>query len=139
MLDHNPAALALYQHGGFEPAGAPAAWKRAQPQAPANGERGRDDTVTALDLNAEPGASHDPAAIARLARTPPTCWQREPAGVAAAAPFATVLVGPPAAPAAYAFVGRSGARTIVLDAGANEPAAGAALLAALDGAFRPAS
>ncbi len=120
MLERNAAAIALYERGGFAAVGELIVWKRAPLSV---------DTAAADDR----ARWYDVTEIARIARHPSTCWQREPPGVAAASPIEAILVD-----GAYAFLRRSAARTSILDAGARDAAAATALLAALD-ARLPAS
>jgi ribosomal protein S18 acetylase RimI-like enzyme len=121
VLEHNHGAIRLYERGGFEQVDELVVWSR-EPR-PANG-RGADAGTSRHD---------DAALVDAIARVPSACWQREPRGVAAAAPFRTLLIGAPEAPDAYAFVRlRDGERATVLDAGARDAAAASALLAALD-------
>ena len=138
VLERNPAAIALYERCGFSPTGKLVVWKRA-PFAASEavladdiiGGRTRDgDGARACD--GDHARDYDVAAVARIARRPATCWQREPLSVAAAAPFAAILIGPAGAPDGYAFVRHAGGRTAVLDAGARDAQAAAAVLAALD-------
>jgi hypothetical protein len=128
VLRHNPAAIRLYERAGFGTVDELILWTRAPLAA------GKDlfGVRTGADADDGDGARDYAAAeIARVAR-PPASWQREPLSVAAASPLEAVSIGAPAAPAAYAFVRRAGARSGVLDAGARDAASAAALLAALD-------
>lgn len=131
VLERNAAAIALYERGGFAAAGELIVWKRA-PSSAADGDAER---AFGGHVAWETARAFDPAEVARTARDPATCWQREPPGVAAASPIEALLVrasDAPEAPAAYAFVRRTAARTALLDAGARDAASAAALLAALD-------
>jgi GNAT superfamily N-acetyltransferase len=114
VLGRNAAAIALYERGGFATVGELIVWKRAPLSV---------DTAAADDR----ARWYDVTEIARIARCPPTCWQREPPGVAAASPIEAIVAG-----RAYAFFRRSTGRTSILDAGARDAAAATALLAALD-------
>jgi GNAT superfamily N-acetyltransferase len=155
VLERNAAAIELYERGGFATIGELIVWKRAPLSIVAGDAAG---VFAAGDADGvfvsgrdgggqvtwETARRFDSAEVARLARHPPTCWQREPPGVAAASPIEAVLVrasdAPDAVsasggidtPAAYAFVRRTAARTALLDAGARDTASAAALLAALD-------
>jgi ribosomal protein S18 acetylase RimI-like enzyme len=120
VLVHNVQAIRLYEHAGFERIDEVVVWTREPLRAPAE-----DDEAPVL-------RAYGAAEIAALARTPASCWQREPESVAAAAPFETVVVGAAESPDAIAFVLR-GERASVIDARARDAAAAAALLAALDG------
>jgi GNAT superfamily N-acetyltransferase len=122
VLAHNDAAVRLYERGGFAHAGDVVVWTRA-PVAPLPRRAASEAQVSDL------------AAVTVIARKPPTCWQREPPGVAAAAPFETIVVGVAERPEAYAFVRRNGTDAGVLDAGAAHAASARALLDALDAAF----
>jgi GNAT superfamily N-acetyltransferase len=119
VMTHNTPAVRLYERAGFEPIDDLVAWTRA-PLRPAD-EADPEPVMRAFDA----------AAITALARTPASCWQREPESVAAAAPFEALFTGSPEAPDAYAFV-RRGERASIVDARAHDSAAAAALLAALD-------
>ena len=119
VMTHNTPAVRLYERAGFEPIDDLVAWTRA-PLRPAD-EADPEPVMRAFDA----------AAITALARTPASCWQREPESVAAAAPFDALFIGSPDAPDAYAFV-RPGERASIVDARAHDAAAAAALLAALD-------
>jgi ribosomal protein S18 acetylase RimI-like enzyme len=118
VLAQNAAAIAVYRKGGFETIGELAVWSR-DPLAPAA-------------PRAVAPRSFSVGEVASVARVPSTCWQREPRSVAAWSPAELVLAGPAAEPAAYAFVGRTGARATVLDAGARDAAAAEVLLVELD-------
>ena len=123
VLENNPAAIRLYERGGFEQTGELIVWARGPLHAAGTATR---DVM----LDREP---RDLAAIASIARTPATCWQREPPSVATAPAFETIVVGQPAGPDAYAFLRRRGsAGDVLLDAGARDAAGAAALLDALD-------
>ncbi len=144
VLQRNAAAVRLYERGGFATVGELVVWKRA----PLSAVGGDGDPFAAADGGGqvawESARAFDPAEVARIARDPATCWQREPPGVAAASPVEAVLVrasdasgtvsasGGSDAAAAYAFVRHTTARTALLDAGARDAASAAALLAALD-------
>jgi GNAT superfamily N-acetyltransferase len=132
VLERNAAAIGLYERGGFTTVGELIVWKRA-PLSAAGTESVADEDAPAVTnavvADDEP-RSYDAAAVARIARHPATCWQREPPGVAAASPVEAILVE-----GAYAFVRRTAARTVLLDAGARDDRAAAALLAALDARF----
>ncbi len=132
VLERNGAAIGLYERGGFDTIGELIVWKRAPVPADGTGSAVDGNAPSVADGAAADGEprSYDAADVARIARRPSTCWQREPPGVAAAAPFEAVLVED-----AYAFVRRTAARTALLDAGARDDRAAAALLAALDARF----
>jgi ribosomal protein S18 acetylase RimI-like enzyme len=66
-------------------------------------------------------------AILRVARSPSTCWQREPRGVARARKLALVQCK-----GAYAFVRLRDDNAVLLDAGAEDERAARALVAELD-------
>jgi len=119
VLKHNAPAVRLYERAGFETVDEVVVWTR-EPLRPA-GDRDGEPRVLAYDA----------AAVAALARTPPSCWQREPESVAAAAPFEAFFIGVPESPDAYAFV-RRGERASLVDARAHDAAAARALLSALD-------
>ena len=119
VLVHNAPAVRLYERAGFERIDEVVVWVREALRAPAESDR-------APVLRA-----YDAAALAALARTPASCWQREPESVGAAAPFETVVVGADESPDAYAFV-RRGERAGILDARAHDAVAASALVAALD-------
>ncbi|MBV9440464.1 MAG: GNAT family N-acetyltransferase [Candidatus Eremiobacteraeota bacterium] len=124
VLAHNNAAIRLYERGGFRRAGDLVVWTRAP--------------VAVLPWNPRAASKilvGDLAAVTAIARRPPTCWQREPTSVAAAAPFETVLLGAAEMPEAYAFVRRTRPDARVLDAGAGHAASARALLGALDAVF----
>jgi hypothetical protein len=74
ILAHNVAAAALYRAGGFETVDELVVWSR---KAVAMGTSYTDATSDEDDL-----------AVARIARRPSTCWQREPPSVAATRPRA---------------------------------------------------
>ncbi|MEA2664706.1 MAG: hypothetical protein QOI11_1650, partial [Candidatus Eremiobacteraeota bacterium] len=163
VLERNAAAIGLYERGGFATVGELIVWKRA-PLSIVAGDAGGvfaggdagDVFVSGRDGGGQviwdTARGFDSAEVARIARHPATCWQREPPGVAAASPIEAVTVGSPAdalgdeppvtedmraddarnAPPAYAFVQRTAARTALLDAGARDADAAAVLLAALD-------
>ena len=122
VLVHNQAAVDLYERAGFERIDELVVWTRTPMRPPAEND-------PAPELRA-----YDAAAVAALARTSASCWQREPESVAAAAPFETVLVGADASPDALAFV-RRGERASLVDARAHDAAAASALVAALDARF----
>ena len=123
VLEHNADAIRLYERGGFEQTGELIVWARGPLHAPGAALR-------EVTLERE---QRDLAAVRAIARRPPTCWQREPPSVAAAPAFETIVVGPRAAPSAYAFLRRRGpSGDVVLDAGASDAAGAAALLDALD-------
>ncbi len=125
VVEHNLAAIALYERGGFEQVGELVAWHREWRSVPGAGAKG---TISE--------APRDAAAVAAIARRPSTCWQREPRSVAAGAPFVTLTVGDEQDPGAYAFVRLGGPRgDALLDAGARDEPAAAALVAALDAQF----
>lgn len=119
VLVRNAPAIRLYERAGFRRIDDLVVWSREPLRAPAE-----EDAAPVL-------RAYDSAQIAALARTPASCWQREPASVAAAAPFEAVFAGAPESPDAFAFV-RRGERAALLDARAHDPAAASALLAALD-------
>ena len=119
VLTYNPRAIRLYERAGFARIDEVVVWVREPLFPPGAAE-------------AEPvRRAYDAAAVAALARTPASCWQREPQSVAAAAPFEALFVGAPELPDAFAFV-RRGERASLLDARAHDAAAAAALLSALD-------
>ena len=117
VLVRNAAAVALYRRGGFAVVDELVVWSRpplgAEPLHPAARVLAEDE-------------------IARIARVPAACWQREPASVAASSPCERVLIGGEDAPRAYAFVRRDVDRAALLDAGAGDEASAVALLDALD-------
>jgi GNAT superfamily N-acetyltransferase len=123
VLENNPAAIRLYERAGFEQIDELSVWRREWLSVPAREAVG---TVSEMP--------RDAVAVAALARSPATCWQREPRSVAAAAPFVTLTTGDDAA--AYAFVRPGATRAAaVLDAGARDEAAADALLSLLDARF----
>jgi ribosomal protein S18 acetylase RimI-like enzyme len=125
VLEHNLAAITLYEHGGFEQVGELVAWRRERRSVP---RTGADGTIST--------SPRDAAGVAATARRPSTCWQREPRSVAAAAPFVTLTIGDEWNPAAYAFVRIGGPRgDVLLDAGARDDSAAHALVDALDARF----
>jgi ribosomal protein S18 acetylase RimI-like enzyme len=119
VLTHNLSAIRLYERAGFTTIDELVVWTR-EPLRPA------DETDTEPVLRA-----YDAEAIAVLARTPASCWQREPESVAAGAPFEALFVGSRESPDAYAFVRRR-ERASLLDARAHDALSASALLAALD-------
>jgi hypothetical protein len=125
VLESNPAAIRIYERGGFEQIGELIVWRRewlSVPHADAEG------TVST--------APRDAASVAVLARSPATCWQREPPSVAAGAPFTTLTIGEEAEPSAYAFVRAGGPHgDVILDAGARDEASAGALFSLLDAKF----
>jgi len=123
VIAHNAGAIALYERGGFVTVGELIAWSRDPVQiATPAGSAAHDARAYRLDE------------VTALARTPATCWQREPRSVAAAPPSELVVDGDPRSPRGYAFVRRrDGGRASVLDAGASNGAG--ALLAELDRRF----
>jgi len=137
VIAHNARAIALYEQGGFERIGELVAWSRepVRPRETAAVAGGRSVVTSAARL-------HTAAEVAALARDPATCWQREPRAVAAASPSELVLVGPPQAPRAYAFVrANDDGRASVLDAGIMPQSSAddaTALIAELDRRFAPA-
>ncbi|HYW53573.1 MAG TPA: GNAT family N-acetyltransferase [Dongiaceae bacterium] len=122
VLVQNARAIRLYERAGFGRIDELVVWAREPLRAPA-----AEDAAPEL-------RAYDAAAIAALARTPASCWQREPESAAAAAPFEAVFAGMPASPDAFAFV-RRGERAAIVDARAHDPAAASALLAVLDARF----
>jgi ribosomal protein S18 acetylase RimI-like enzyme len=123
VLENNAAAIRLYEGAGFEQIDELIVWRREGLSVPPRGAAG---TVSETP--------RDAVAVAALARSPATCWQREPRSVAAAAPFVTLSVGHDAA--AYAFVRAAETRAIsVLDAGARDEAAAGVLFSLLDARF----
>jgi GNAT superfamily N-acetyltransferase len=123
VLEHNAAAVRIYERGGFEEIEDLIVWRRE-----ALSVYGCDTGGT---VSEEP---RDALSVAAIARSPATCWQREPRTVAAAAPFAMLTIGDDAA--AYAFVRPGEARAAaVLDAGARDEASASALFALLDSRF----
>jgi ribosomal protein S18 acetylase RimI-like enzyme len=117
VLVHNPAAIALYKRCGFRIIDELVGWARA----PLGGASA--PTVPCARNEHE---------IARIARAPATCWQREPQSVAAAAPCERVIIGDEAAPRAYAFLRRKADSAAIVDAGARDAASAELLLGALD-------
>ncbi len=71
--------------------------------------------------------SYGENAVARIARRPSTCWQREPRGVAAARDVALLECD-----GGYAFVRMRDESAVLLDAGARDEAAAYALIGELD-------
>jgi hypothetical protein len=125
VLENNPAAIALYERGGFEQIDELIVWRREWLSVPRANAEGTVSTT--------PG---DAASVTALARSPATCWQREPRSVAAGAPFTALTIGDDPRPGAYAFVRVAGPRgDTVLDAGARDVAAAGALLSLIDGQF----
>ena len=123
VLENNPAAIRIYERGGFEQIDELVVWRRERLSVRRDADGG---TVDA--------APRDAASVATIARSPATCWQREPASVAAAAPFVTLSIGEDGG--AYAFVRSGDPRgDVVLDAGAGGGEAAEALFAALDARF----
>jgi GNAT superfamily N-acetyltransferase len=78
--------------------------------------------------------ARDEREIARVARRPATCWQREPQSVAATSPSERIVVGDDIAPQAYAYIRRNADSAAILDAGARDAASAELLLGALDDA-----
>lgn len=117
VLARNAPAVALYRRGGFAVVDELVVWSRPP--------LGAEPRHAAARTFTEPE-------IARVARVPAACWQREPASVAASSPCERVLVGGEDAPRAYAFVRRDVDRAALLDAGAADAASASALLEALD-------
>ena len=125
VLEHNPGAIRLYQRGGFEQIDELIVWRRERLSAPRGTANG-----------AVCATPRDAASVAALARSPATCWQREPRSVAAASSFTTLTIGDDGGPAAYAFVRLDGPRgDAVLDAGARDEAAASAVFSLLDAQF----
>ena len=125
VLENNAAALRLYTRAGFEQIDQLIVWRR-EPRSAPRGDA--DGTVSA--------APRDVAGVTALARSPATCWQREPRSVAAAAPFTTLTIGDGAKPSAYAFVRVGGPRgDAILDAGAGDEESAEALFTLLDAQF----
>ncbi len=125
VLENNSAALRVYARAGFEQIDELIVWRREWLSVP---PAKTDGTVSTTP--------RDVAAVTALARSPATCWQREPRSVAAAAPFTTLTIGDDARPSAYAFVRTGGPRgDVVLDAGARDEASGDALFSLLDAKF----
>jgi GNAT superfamily N-acetyltransferase len=125
VMENNPAALRVYARAGFEQIDSLTVWRRERLSVPRAGAHGTVST-----------APQDAAAVAALARSPATCWQREPRSVAAGAPFTTLTIGEDAEPSAYAFVRVGGPRgDVILDAGARDEASAGALFALLDANF----
>lgn len=125
VLEHNLTASELYERCGFERIGELFVFKRESRSVPR--------PASGYSVSETPC---DAAAVAAIARVPSTCWQREPRGVTAAAPFSTLTVGDAAAPSAYAFVRRGADRAAtLLDAGAADEDGASALVDALDAAF----
>jgi ribosomal protein S18 acetylase RimI-like enzyme len=112
ISQRNAPTLAFVREFGFEQRGELLVWARR-----------------ALAGNAQPLPTRPlrDRTIAKIARVPPACWQREPRSVALATRLAHVDV-----PGAYAFVRGDGDFANVLDAGAADAVSAAALLRALD-------
>jgi len=117
VLLRNAPAIALYKRGGFAVVDELVVWSRAP---------------LATDSARHWERACDGRGIARVARKPSTCWQREPQSVAAASPCERLTIGDDAAPHAYAFLRRSGGRATLLDVGARDPESAALLIDALD-------
>ncbi len=120
VLTENIAALALYESCGFAILDEMIVWSR---------------TIVGNTANAGISTPFHLDAIARISRTPPACWQREPASVAAESPCERLVVGESETPEAYAFVRRRTDRLVLLDIGANARAAAEDLLDAIDAAY----
>jgi len=121
VLENNSGAIRLYERGGFEQIDELIVWRRER-----------------LSVRREAGgalsdAPRDAIAVAAIARSPATCWQREPRSIAAAAPFVTLTIEDDAA---YAFVRTAGPHGVaLLDAGARDDASASALCSFLDASF----
>jgi ribosomal protein S18 acetylase RimI-like enzyme len=123
VLENNPVAVSLYERAGFETVDELVVWSRAPVERP--GWFARPEVGEARHF--------DRTRVAAIARSPSTCWQREPSGVAAASPVELIAQGAADAPAAYAFVRRTHAdASTILDAGASDRASAEALFAELD-------
>ncbi|GAC1421220.1 MAG: hypothetical protein NVSMB64_30080 [Candidatus Velthaea sp.] len=117
VLVRNGPAIALYKRGGFAVIDELVVWSRAP---------------LGTDFAQPETAARDEREIARVARTPATCWQREPHNVAAASPCERIIIGDDVAPQAYAFLRRNVDRTTLLDVGARDTSSAELLLDALD-------
>ena len=117
VLVRNARAIALYKRGGFAIVDELVVWSRAP-------------------VGAEPGhllaCARDESEIARVARLPSACWQREPQSVAAALPCERLAIEDDATPLAYAFLRRNVGRATLLDVGACDTLSADLLLDALD-------
>jgi GNAT superfamily N-acetyltransferase len=112
VVQRNNPAIAMYRSFGFEPVGELLVWARARSRT-ASGR---------LEFR-----QFSEGAVARIARRPATCWQREPRSVAAARDIALVQCD-----GGYAYVRMHDEHAILLDAGARDVEAARTLLAQLD-------
>jgi GNAT superfamily N-acetyltransferase len=112
IVQRNTPALTMVRSLGFAPVDELYVWARRPKRGAAGVLRMRTFTENAVQ---------------RIARTPATCWQREPRSVAAARNVALIECE-----GAYAFVRISGENAVILDAGAADAGAAARLAEALD-------
>ena len=112
VVQRNNPAISMYRSFGFEPIDELLVWARAS----SRGADGRLDFRTFSE-----------GAVARVARRPPTCWQREPRSVAAAREIALVQCE-----GGYAYVRMRDEHAVLLDAGARDAESATLLLAELD-------
>jgi len=112
VVQRNTHAIAMYRNFGFDIVDELLVWARkAIPSA-----------VDGLTFR-----TYGESAIAKVARKPATCWQREPRSVAGARQTALVQCHD-----AYAYVRMRGENAVLLDAGACDESAAQALIAELD-------
>jgi len=112
VVHRNAAAIAMYRAGGFTIADELLVWAR-KPMPSA-----------IVDLTFR---QFSEGTVARIARRPPACWQREPRSVAAARDVALVQCE-----GAYAYVRVRDGNAVLLDAGARDSSAARGLLVELD-------
>jgi ribosomal protein S18 acetylase RimI-like enzyme len=112
VVQRNNPAVAMYRSFGFEPVNELLVWARASVRS-ASGR---------LDFR-----QYSEGAVARIARRPPACWQREPRSVAAAREIALVQCE-----GAYAYVRMRDEHAVLLDAGARDENAALELIAVLN-------
>jgi ribosomal protein S18 acetylase RimI-like enzyme len=112
VVQRNAAAIAMYRNFGFSIVDELLVWARASQRR----------AIPVLEFR-----RFTEGAVARIARRPPTCWQREPRSVAAARELALVQCD-----GAYAYVRMRDENAVLLDAGARDTDAAHALLAELD-------
>jgi len=112
VVQRNVAAAAMYRSFGFEIVDELFVWARKTSRS------ARDDLTF---------RAFSESAVARVARNPSTCWQREPRSVAAARSIALVQCD-----GAYAYVRMRDENAVLLDAGARDETAASELIAELD-------
>ena len=121
VLTNNPAAIHIYERGGFQRAGDNLLGLRNEAPPTAGGA-----VMDALTVDRRPALE----AIA-LIRPQPPCWQRERATLLAQPELSGVLVGAPSRPRAAATYRVSATDVLIADVAARDAAAAAALLASL--------